>query len=78
MPDGLDSVFQKVLIYWDFPTKPSLGFTENFLKKYPVGSSSQGESALLMTTLAADYTKVALQSAKIKVEQSIITWSDKF
>ncbi len=26
-------VFQKLLIYWDFHAQPSLGFTENGLKK---------------------------------------------
>ncbi len=31
--DGLVWVFQKLLIYWDFHTQPSLGFTENDLKK---------------------------------------------
>ncbi len=38
MPDGLVWVFHKLLIYWDFHTQPSLGFTENGPKnrKYPV------------------------------------------
>ncbi len=38
VPDGLVWVFQKLLIYWDFHTQPSLGFTENGPKKrkYPV------------------------------------------
>ncbi len=31
--DGLVWVFHKLLIYWDFHTQPSLGFTENGLKK---------------------------------------------
>ncbi len=26
-------VFQKLLIYWDFHAQPSLGFTENGLKR---------------------------------------------
>ncbi len=44
--DGLVWVFQKLLIYWDFHTQPSLGFTENGPKKrnidkYPVISSEQ-------------------------------------
>ncbi len=29
VPDGFIRVFQKLLIYWDFHTQPSLGFTEN-------------------------------------------------
>jgi len=38
VPGGLLSVFQKLLIYWDFHAQPSLGFTENGSKKgkYPV------------------------------------------
>ena len=32
MPDGLVRVFQKLLVYWDFHTQPSLGFTKNGLK----------------------------------------------
>ncbi len=33
VPDELVWVFKKLLIYWDFHTQPSLGFTENGLKK---------------------------------------------
>ncbi len=33
VPDGLVWVFQKLLIYWDFHTQPSLGFTENGPKR---------------------------------------------
>ncbi len=33
VPDGLVWVFQKLLIYWDFHEQPSLGFTENGLKR---------------------------------------------
>ncbi len=33
VPDGLVWVFHKLLIYWDFHTQPSLGFTENGQKK---------------------------------------------
>ncbi len=33
VPDGFIRVFQKLLIYWDFHTQPSLGFTENGPKK---------------------------------------------
>ncbi len=49
--DGLVWVFQKLLIYWDFHTQPSLGFTENGLKKrkYPVSGSCVDENALLMS-----------------------------
>ncbi len=38
------------MIYWDFYTQPSLGFTENGPKKrkYPVSSSCVDENALLM------------------------------
>ncbi len=45
MPD----VFQKLLIYWDFHSQPSLGFTENGPKKikYPVSSSCEDKNALL-------------------------------
>lgn len=51
VPDG--PVFQKMLIYWDFPTQPSVGFTENGLIKrgahWIVSSSSLGGNALLMS-----------------------------
>lgn len=42
-------LFQKQLIYWDFPIQTSLGFTENSLKKitYPVSGSSLDINALL-------------------------------
>ncbi len=51
VPDGLVWVFQKLLIYWDFHTQPSLGFTENGPKnrKYPVSGSCVDENALLMS-----------------------------
>ncbi len=50
LPDGLVWVYQKLLIYWDFHAQPSLGFTENGLKKrkYPVSGSCVDENALLM------------------------------
>ncbi len=53
VPDGLVWVFQKLLIYWDFHLQPSLGFTENGLKKrkYPVSGSCVDENALLMSKL---------------------------
>ncbi len=41
MPDGLDWVFQKQLIYWAFHSQPSLGFTENAPKKRKVSSELQ-------------------------------------
>ncbi len=51
VPDGLIWVFQKWMIYWDFHTPPSLGFTENGPKKrkYPVSGSCVDENALLMS-----------------------------
>ncbi len=44
-------MFQKLLIYWDFHEQPSLGFTENGLKKrkYPVSGSCVDENALLIS-----------------------------
>ncbi len=46
VPDGLVWVFQKLLIYWDFHSQPSLGFTENGLKKrkYPVSGSCEDKT----------------------------------
>ena len=45
------SEYQKLLIYWDFHTQPSLGFTENGPKKrkYPMSGSCVDENALLMS-----------------------------
>ncbi len=42
-------VFQKLLIYWDFHTQPSLGFTEKGPKKrkYPVSGSCVDEEGLV-------------------------------
>ncbi len=39
-----DLSISQLLIYWDFHTQPSLGFTENGLKKrkYPVSGSCVG------------------------------------
>ncbi len=47
--DGLVWVFQTLLIYWDFHTQPSLGFTENGPKKrkYPVSGSCVDENNLV-------------------------------
>ncbi len=49
-------VFQKLLIYWDFHTQPSLGLTENGLKKrkYPV-SSCVDENDLLMWEVRGEW-----------------------
>jgi len=50
-------VFKKLLIYWDFHTQPSLGFTENGPKKrkYPVRNSFEGEKALLMPEVRGEW-----------------------
>ncbi len=55
--DGLVWVFQKLLIYWDFHTQPSLVFTENDLKKrkYPVSGSCVDENALLMSDVRGEW-----------------------
>ncbi len=57
VPDGLVWVFQKLLIYWDFHTQPSLGFTENSPKKrkYPVSGSCVDENALLVTEVRGEW-----------------------
>lgn len=51
LADGLVWVSQKLLIYWDFPSQPSLRFTEKHLKKkeYPVSSGSLGVNTMLMS-----------------------------
>ncbi len=51
VPDALVWVFQKLLIYWDLHTQPSLEFTENGSKKrkYQVSGSCVDENALLMS-----------------------------
>ncbi len=56
--DGLVWVFHKLLIYWDFHTQPSLGFTENGPKKrkYPVSGSHVDENALLMSEVRGEWT----------------------
>ncbi len=50
-------VFQKLLIYWDFHTQPSLVFTEYGPKKrkYPVSSSCVNENALLMSEIREEW-----------------------
>ncbi len=57
VPDGLVRVFQKLLIYRDFHAQPSLGFTENGLKKrkYPVSGSCVDENALLMSEVREEW-----------------------
>ncbi len=47
----------KLLIYWDFHTQPSLGFTENSPKKrkYPVSGSCVDENALLMSEVRGEW-----------------------
>ncbi len=51
------TVFQKLLIYWDFHAQPSLGFTENGPKKrkYPVSGSCVEENALLMSEVRGEW-----------------------
>ncbi len=41
VPDGLVWIFKKLLIYWDFHTQPSLGFTENGPKQEKISSERQ-------------------------------------
>ncbi len=48
--DGLVWVFQKLLIYWDFHTQPSLGFTENGPEK-----RKEDENALLMSEVRGEW-----------------------
>ena len=49
VPDGLVSVFQKLLTYWGFHEQPSLGFRETRLRKrkYSVSGSCVGEKFLV-------------------------------
>ncbi len=56
VPDGLVWVFQKLLIYWDFHTQLSLGFTENgpIKRKYPVSGSCVDKNALLMSDVRGE------------------------
>ncbi len=51
------TVFQKLLIYWDFQAQPSLGFTENGQKKrkYPVSGSCVDENTLLMSEVRVEW-----------------------
>ncbi len=47
-----------LLIYWDFHTQPSLGFTESGPKKrkYPASGSCVDENALLMSEVRGEWT----------------------
>ncbi len=71
VPDGLVWVFQKLLIYWDFHAQPSLGFTENGMKKrkYPVSDSCVDENALLMSEVRgelADWLEMIERQQQLK------------
>ncbi len=48
---GWSEYLKTLLIYWDFHTQPSLGFTVNGPKKrkHPVSGSCVDENALLMS-----------------------------
>ncbi len=76
--DGLS--FQKLLIYWDFHTQPSLGFTENGQKKrkYPVSGSCVDENALYrgrgqrrMDRLVRDDRKATVTQITTRYNQGI-------
>ncbi len=55
---GAGLSISKLLIYWDFHTQPSLGFTENGPKKrkYPVSGSCVDENGLLMSEVRGEWT----------------------
>ncbi len=55
--DGPVWVFQKLLIYWDFHTQPSLEITENGQKKrkYPASGSCVDENVLLMSEVRGEW-----------------------
>ncbi len=73
--DGLVWVFQKLLIYWDFHTQPSLGFTENDPKKrnYPVSGSCVDENALFrrMDRLVRDDRKTTVTQITTRYNQDM-------
>ncbi len=71
MPDGLVWVFQKLLIYWDFHTQPSLGFTENGPKKrkYPESGSCVEENALLISEVRGEWGRLFRDDRKTTVTQ---------
>ncbi len=62
---------KKLLIYWDFHTQPSLGFTENGPKKrkYPVSGSCVDENALLMSEVRGEWTDMIRDNIKATVTQ---------
>ncbi len=79
VPEGLVWVFQKLLIYWDFHTQPSLGFTENGPKKrkYPVSGSCVDENALLMSEVRgewADWLEMKESAAGGVMVWGIFSW----
>lgn len=43
VPDGLVWVFQKLLVYWDYHTQPSVGFTE-WSEREKISSEFRGET----------------------------------
>lgn len=47
--DGLVWVFQTLLIIWDFPAQPSVGFRENVYLKKKTIQKKLGTSILLMS-----------------------------
>ncbi len=57
VPNGLFWIFKKLLIYWDFHTQLSLGFTENGPKnrKYTVSGSCVNENALLISEVRGEW-----------------------
>ncbi len=73
--DGLVWVFQKLLIYWDFHTQPSLVFTENGPKKrkYPVSGSCVDENALFrrMDRLVRDDRKTTVTQITTRYNQDM-------
>ncbi len=57
VPDGLVWVFQKLLIYRDFHSQPSLGFTENGPRKrnYSVSGSCVDKNGLLISEVRGEW-----------------------
>ncbi len=70
VPDWLVWVFQKLLIYWDFHTQPSLGITKNGQKrKYPVSGSCVDENALLMSEVRGEWADFVRDDRKATLTQ---------
>ncbi len=71
VPDGLVWVFQKLLIYWDFHTQPSLGFTEKGpeKRKYPVSGSCVDEEGLVDVRGQRRIGRLVRDDRKAKVTQ---------